>query len=60
MRVFCLNVVFKVFKLVLCFIFQTSNVLFDPLHNICSVYDKEIPKMAEFTGILEFMERLSI
>ncbi|MFS7996075.1 hypothetical protein Hanom_Chr12g01125571 [Helianthus anomalus] len=41
-------------------IFQALNVLFDPLHNICCVYDKEIPKMAEFTGILEFMERLSI
>ncbi|MFS8023877.1 hypothetical protein Hanom_Chr16g01456651 [Helianthus anomalus] len=37
-----------------------SNVLFDPLHNICCVYDKEIPKMAEFTSILEFMERLPI
>ncbi|KAM0027580.1 hypothetical protein Hdeb2414_s0019g00541901 [Helianthus debilis subsp. tardiflorus] len=37
-----------------------SNVLFDPLHNTCCVYDKELPKMAEFTGILEFMERLPI
>ncbi|MFS8024940.1 hypothetical protein Hanom_Chr16g01469181 [Helianthus anomalus] len=35
-----------------------SNVLFDPLHNTCYVYDKEIPKMSGFTEILEFMERL--
>ncbi|MFS7947363.1 hypothetical protein Hanom_Chr06g00547431 [Helianthus anomalus] len=41
-------------------IFQASNVLFDPLHNICCVDDKEIPKMAGFTGIPEFMERLPI
>ncbi|MFS7904126.1 hypothetical protein Hanom_Chr01g00032341 [Helianthus anomalus] len=41
-------------------IFQASNVLFDPLHNICCFYDKEIPKMVGFTGILEFMERLPI
>ncbi|MFS7938984.1 hypothetical protein Hanom_Chr05g00446241 [Helianthus anomalus] len=41
-------------------IFQASNVLFDPLHNICCFYDKEIPKMAGFTGILEFVERLPI
>ncbi|MFS7946310.1 hypothetical protein Hanom_Chr06g00534521 [Helianthus anomalus] len=39
---------------------NASNVLFDPLHNTCCVYDKEIPKMAGFTGILEFMKRLSI
>ncbi|KAJ0592299.1 hypothetical protein HanHA300_Chr03g0083411 [Helianthus annuus] len=39
---------------------KASNVQYDPLHNICCVYDKEIPKMAEFTGILEFMERLPI
>ncbi|KAJ0765268.1 hypothetical protein HanPI659440_Chr08g0301571 [Helianthus annuus] len=39
---------------------QASNVLFDPLQNTCCVYDKEIPKMAGFTGILEFMERLPI
>ncbi|MFS7943289.1 hypothetical protein Hanom_Chr06g00498491 [Helianthus anomalus] len=37
-----------------------SNVLFDPLHNTCCVYDRKIPKMARFTGILEFMERLPI
>ncbi|MFS7997882.1 hypothetical protein Hanom_Chr12g01147211 [Helianthus anomalus] len=40
--------------------FEAPNVLFDPLHNICCVYDKEIPKMAGFTEILEFMERLPI
>ncbi|KAJ0539939.1 hypothetical protein HanHA300_Chr08g0292391 [Helianthus annuus] len=38
----------------------SSNVLFEPLHNTCCVYDKEIPKMAGFTEILEFMERLPI
>ncbi|MFS7909738.1 hypothetical protein Hanom_Chr02g00098091 [Helianthus anomalus] len=37
-----------------------SNVLFDPLHNTCCVYDKDIPKMAGFTEITEFMERLPI
>ncbi|MFS7912281.1 hypothetical protein Hanom_Chr02g00128191 [Helianthus anomalus] len=37
-----------------------SNVLFDPLHNTCCVYDRKIPKMVGFTGILEFMERLPI
>ncbi|KAM0021448.1 hypothetical protein Hdeb2414_s0024g00651081 [Helianthus debilis subsp. tardiflorus] len=41
-------------------IFQASNFLVDPLHNSCCVYDKEIPKMAGFTGILEFMGRLPI
>ncbi|MFS7977151.1 hypothetical protein Hanom_Chr10g00900741 [Helianthus anomalus] len=39
---------------------MASNVLFDPLHNTCCVYDREIPKMAGFTGILEFMERFPI
>ncbi|MFS7948966.1 hypothetical protein Hanom_Chr06g00566011 [Helianthus anomalus] len=37
-----------------------SNVLFDPQHNTCCVYDRKIPNMAEFTSILEFMERLKI
>ncbi|MFS7994220.1 hypothetical protein Hanom_Chr12g01103311 [Helianthus anomalus] len=37
-----------------------SNVLFDPLHNTCCVYDKDTPKMVGFTEILEFMERLPI
>ncbi|KAM0065438.1 hypothetical protein Hdeb2414_s0003g00114761 [Helianthus debilis subsp. tardiflorus] len=40
--------------------FEASNLQFDPLHNICCVYEKEILKMAEFTGILEFMGRLPI
>ncbi|KAF5796787.1 hypothetical protein HanXRQr2_Chr08g0355921 [Helianthus annuus] len=38
----------------------TSNVLFDPLHNTCCVYDKELSKMDGFKDILEFMERLPI
>ncbi|MFS7913134.1 hypothetical protein Hanom_Chr02g00138261 [Helianthus anomalus] len=37
-----------------------SNVQFDPLHNICCVYDGKIPKLAEFNSILEFMKRLPI
>ncbi|MFS7997034.1 hypothetical protein Hanom_Chr12g01136971 [Helianthus anomalus] len=37
-----------------------SNVQFDPLHNICCVYDGKIPKLAEFTSILEFVKRLTI
>ncbi|KAM0046883.1 hypothetical protein Hdeb2414_s0009g00321801 [Helianthus debilis subsp. tardiflorus] len=37
-----------------------SIVEFDLLHNICCVYDKELPKMVAFKGILEFMERLPI
>ncbi|KAM0026087.1 hypothetical protein Hdeb2414_s0020g00554081 [Helianthus debilis subsp. tardiflorus] len=37
-----------------------SIVEYDPLHNICCVYDKELPKMAAFKGILELMERLPI
>ncbi|MFS7933256.1 hypothetical protein Hanom_Chr04g00377561 [Helianthus anomalus] len=41
-------------------IHQASNVLFDPLHNTCCVYDKDIPKMDGFTDILEFMKRLPI
>ncbi|KAM0043524.1 hypothetical protein Hdeb2414_s0010g00342291 [Helianthus debilis subsp. tardiflorus] len=39
-------------------VFQASNVEFDPLHNICCVYDEKLPKMAAFKGILEFMKRL--
>ncbi|MFS8007537.1 hypothetical protein Hanom_Chr14g01262181 [Helianthus anomalus] len=39
---------------------HTSNVLFDPLHNMCCVYDKTLSKMAGFKDILEFMERLPI
>ncbi|MFS7936113.1 hypothetical protein Hanom_Chr05g00411611 [Helianthus anomalus] len=37
-----------------------SNVQFDPLHNICCVYDEKIPKMADFKGMLEFMKILPI
>ncbi|MFS7888285.1 hypothetical protein Hanom_Chr00s000001g01593141 [Helianthus anomalus] len=37
-----------------------SNVQFDPLHNICCVYDEKLPKMAAFKEILEFMKRLPI
>ncbi|MFS7947489.1 hypothetical protein Hanom_Chr06g00548861 [Helianthus anomalus] len=37
-----------------------SNVQFDPLHNICCVYERKIPKLAEFNSILEFMKRLPI
>ncbi|MFS7908207.1 hypothetical protein Hanom_Chr01g00080491 [Helianthus anomalus] len=43
-----------------CDVFQASNVQFDPLHNICCVYDEKIPKMANFKSILEFMKRLPI
>ncbi|MFS7994367.1 hypothetical protein Hanom_Chr12g01105101 [Helianthus anomalus] len=56
---FRVNVLFRMKGHFACGYFA-SNVLFDPLHNICCVYDKEIPKMAEFTGVLEFMERLPI
>ncbi|MFS7934871.1 hypothetical protein Hanom_Chr05g00396731 [Helianthus anomalus] len=38
--------------------FRASNVQFDPLHNICCVYDEKLPKMAAFKEILEFMKRL--
>ncbi|KAF5788844.1 hypothetical protein HanRHA438_Chr09g0375411 [Helianthus annuus] len=37
-----------------------TDVQFDPLHNICCVYDKKLPKMDAFKDILEFMERLPI
>ncbi|KAM0025869.1 hypothetical protein Hdeb2414_s0021g00579741 [Helianthus debilis subsp. tardiflorus] len=37
-----------------------SIVQFDPLHNICCVYDEKLPKMAVFKDILEFMKRLPI
>ncbi|KAJ0690940.1 putative RNA-directed DNA polymerase [Helianthus annuus] len=40
--------------------FTASIVQFDPLHNICCVYDEKLPKMAEFKSILEFMKRLPI
>ncbi|MFS7998044.1 hypothetical protein Hanom_Chr12g01149061 [Helianthus anomalus] len=43
-----------------CGIFQASNVQFDPLHNICCVYDEKLPKMVMFKEILEFMKRLPI
>ncbi|KAJ0783807.1 hypothetical protein HanLR1_Chr01g0024611 [Helianthus annuus] len=35
-------------------------VQFDPLHNICCVYDEKLPKMEVFKGILEFLKRLPI
>ncbi|MFS7997042.1 hypothetical protein Hanom_Chr12g01137061 [Helianthus anomalus] len=38
----------------------TSNVLFEPSHNICCVYDETLPKMIVFKDILEFMKRLPI
>ncbi|KAM0057740.1 hypothetical protein Hdeb2414_s0005g00161881 [Helianthus debilis subsp. tardiflorus] len=41
-------------------ILSASNVQFDPLHNICCVYDEKLPKMAAFKEILEFMKRLPI
>ncbi|KAJ0502124.1 hypothetical protein HanHA300_Chr11g0409111 [Helianthus annuus] len=39
---------------------EASIVQFDPLHNICCVYDEKLPKMAVFKEILEFMKRLPI
>ncbi|KAM0040537.1 hypothetical protein Hdeb2414_s0012g00395141 [Helianthus debilis subsp. tardiflorus] len=41
-------------------VLASSNVQFDPLHNICCVYDEKLPKMAVFKKILEFMKRLPI
>ncbi|KAM0016771.1 hypothetical protein Hdeb2414_s0028g00700311 [Helianthus debilis subsp. tardiflorus] len=56
MDVFILHEIAILFKLDF-----ESNVLFDALHNICCVYDeKNIPKMAEFKSIMEFMKRLPI
>ncbi|MFS7918304.1 hypothetical protein Hanom_Chr03g00199411 [Helianthus anomalus] len=40
--------------------YEPSNVQFDPLHNICCVYDEKLTKMAAFKEILEFMKRLPI
>ncbi|MFS7964141.1 hypothetical protein Hanom_Chr08g00746731 [Helianthus anomalus] len=48
------------FNLNFCCTFQASNVQFDPLHNICCVYDEKLPKMAVFKEILEFMKRIPI
>ncbi|KAF5821296.1 hypothetical protein HanRHA438_Chr01g0012671 [Helianthus annuus] len=39
---------------------MASSVEFDPLHNICCVYDENLPKMVVFKDILEFMKRLPI
>ncbi|KAJ0782592.1 hypothetical protein HanPSC8_Chr01g0012011 [Helianthus annuus] len=39
---------------------MASSVEFDPLHNICCVYDEKLPKMVVFKDILEFMKRLPI
>ncbi|MFS7890126.1 hypothetical protein Hanom_Chr00s000007g01615131 [Helianthus anomalus] len=40
--------------------FLASIVEFDPSHNICCVYDEELPMMNVFKDILEFMKRLPI
>ncbi|MFS7998499.1 hypothetical protein Hanom_Chr12g01154571 [Helianthus anomalus] len=40
--------------------YDASNVQFDPLHNICCVYDEKLTKMAAFKEILEFIKRLPI
>ncbi|KAF5813716.1 hypothetical protein HanXRQr2_Chr03g0101991 [Helianthus annuus] len=40
--------------------YDASNVQFDPLHNICCVYDEKLPKMAVFKEIQEFIKRLPI
>ncbi|MFS7997530.1 hypothetical protein Hanom_Chr12g01142861 [Helianthus anomalus] len=48
------------FNMIILFIFQASNVQFDPLHNICCVYGEKLPKMAVFKEKLEFMKRLPI
>ncbi|KAJ0541341.1 hypothetical protein HanLR1_Chr09g0306781 [Helianthus annuus] len=37
-----------------------SNVVFEPSHNICCVYDETLPKMTVFKEILPFMRRLPI
>ncbi|MFS7912582.1 hypothetical protein Hanom_Chr02g00131671 [Helianthus anomalus] len=37
-----------------------SNVVFEPLHNICYVYHETLPKMTVFKEILEFMKHLPI
>ncbi|MFS7995355.1 hypothetical protein Hanom_Chr12g01116981 [Helianthus anomalus] len=42
------------------FVFQASNVQFDPSHNICCVYVETLPKMTVFKEIFPFMERLPI
>ncbi|MFS8024371.1 hypothetical protein Hanom_Chr16g01462451 [Helianthus anomalus] len=42
------------------FEFQASNVLFEPSHNTCCVYDETLPKMVVFKDILPFMRRLPI
>ncbi|MFS7963306.1 hypothetical protein Hanom_Chr08g00736541 [Helianthus anomalus] len=40
--------------------FEASNVVFEPSHNICCVYDDTLPKMVVFKEIWEFMKRLPI
>ncbi|MFS7962236.1 hypothetical protein Hanom_Chr08g00724291 [Helianthus anomalus] len=39
---------------------RASNVLFEPSHNTCCVYDETLPKMVVFKEILPFMRRLPI
>ncbi|KAJ0752379.1 hypothetical protein HanPI659440_Chr09g0323661 [Helianthus annuus] len=39
---------------------KASNVVFEPSHNICCVYDETLPKMTVFKEILPFMRRLPI
>ncbi|MFS7915567.1 hypothetical protein Hanom_Chr02g00166861 [Helianthus anomalus] len=50
----------KMFNLLFLFVFQASNVQFEPSHNICCVYDETLLKMVVFKDILEFMKCLPI
>ncbi|MFS7915593.1 hypothetical protein Hanom_Chr02g00167121 [Helianthus anomalus] len=50
----------KMFNLLFLFVFQASNVEFEPSHNTCCVYDDTLLKMVVFKDILEFMKCLPI
>ncbi|MFS8007265.1 hypothetical protein Hanom_Chr14g01258981 [Helianthus anomalus] len=39
---------------------DASNVQFDPLHNICCVYDEKLSKMVAFKESMEFIKRSHI
>ncbi|MFS8001880.1 hypothetical protein Hanom_Chr13g01195521 [Helianthus anomalus] len=56
---FVLEIIQSVLHCVFVENFFVSNVQFDPLHNICCVYDENLPKMCVFKEILEFIKQLS-
>ncbi|MFS7912680.1 hypothetical protein Hanom_Chr02g00132761 [Helianthus anomalus] len=54
----CLENCAKCLTCLFMFVFLASNVVLEPSHNICCVYDETLPKMVVFKEILEFMKRL--